>query len=183
MWRVFSLKKIPLNSYFYINKKKCILFFWLDLECSLGLEVTPGNLLVSSCEIFSSGYSHHVYSEFHHCSWISQSAPPTTFTPTSRGKLTFLELCQVQIIIYSPRLYTALTAEEERRGEWERQSAEPGEPSFTLPRLCLHRQRGQSHNLISSSVNNMEPSETVLMPEHIKMKWKTVDENTRKERV
>lgn len=46
------------------------------------------------------------------------------------------------ITFYSPRLYTALTAEEERRGERERESAEPGEPSRA------------SHSLGSASIGS-----------------------------
>lgn len=89
-----------------------------------------------------------------------------------RGELTLLGLCQVQVSVYSLSLFCCA---DSRAGERE--------PSFMLPRLCLHRQRGQSHNLISSSANNMEPSETALMSEHIRMKRETVDENTRWERV
>lgn len=118
---------------------------------------------------FSSGCSRRVYSEFHHCSWISQAAslfPGTTFTPTSRGELALFGLCQVQVSVYSPSLFCCA---DSRGGERE--------PSFMLPRLCLHRQRGQSHNLISSSANNIEPSETALMSEHIRMKRETADES------
>lgn len=92
--------------------------------------------------------------------------------PMRRGELALLGLCQVQVSVYSLSLFCCA---DSRAGERE--------PSFMLPRLCLHRQRGQSHNLISSSANNMEPSETALMSEHIRMKRETADENTRWERV
>lgn len=124
---------------------------------------------------FRSGCSCHVYSEFHHCSRISQAASllsGTTFTPTSRGELALLWLCQVQVSVYSLSLFCCA---DSRGGERE--------PSFLLPRLCLHRQRGQSHNLISSSANNVERSETALMSEHIRTKRETADENTRRESV
>lgn len=102
--------------------------------------------------------------------------------PMSREKLTFLKLCQVQIITYSLTLYIVLTAEErekrgaqraERRAEWR------AERGSVLPRLYFHGRRGQSPNLIYSSVNNTEPSETVPMSECVRMKLKSENENTR----
>lgn len=75
-----------------------------------------------------------------------------------------------------------LTAAE--RGQKKKECRDQrAELSFKLPQLYFHRQWGQSHNLIYSSVNNMESSETILMSEYIKMKLKTENKNTRKERI
>lgn len=94
----------------------------------------------------------------------------SAFTPASTEKLTFLELCQVQITIYALSLYTALTASW---GEGGIKSAETREVSWAS---CFHRQVGSKRQfntdkiyLIYCSANRTEAWKSVLMWECTKL--------------